>query len=546
MSIVRKETIEVISQSIGVTNLSSDVLPALAVDVEYRIREIMQEAIKCMHHSKRTTLSTDDVQAALSLRGVEPIYGFASGDPLRFRRAAGHKDLFYIEEKDVEFKDVIAAPLPKAPLEAAVVAHWLAIEGVQPAIPENPPPEALAVASDNRKTEYKDDGVPVDIKVPVKHILSRELQLYYDKITELTLNKSNPLLFKEALRSLATDSGIHPLVPYFTYFVSDEVARNLNNFPLLFALMRLVWSLLQNTQIHIEPYLHQLMPSIMTCLVAKRLGNRLSDNHWELRDFSAKLVALICKRYGRVYHNLQPRVTRTLLHAFLDPTKALPQHYGAIQGLAALGPGVVRLLVLPNLEAYLQLLEPEMQLEKQKNEMKRLEAWRVYGALMYAAGLCIYECFKLLPASLSPSTRTLLKSKWKVSTALLRKRKASLDNMMTQPPPKRLMTDGPTGSMTSNSLPVSTQGPAVGCAATLGVTETDVLPAPHGLQHNENMLRTSGRRDMTAGQGQKRSVSLDQAWKEDLDAVRLLPSLFECFGERMFSFTPSPELSFFL
>lgn len=38
--------------------------------------------------------------------------------------------------------------------------------------------------------------------------------------------------------------------------------------------------------------------------------------------------------------------------------------------------------MLPNLEAYLRLLEPEMQLEKQKNEMKRHEAWRVYGALM--------------------------------------------------------------------------------------------------------------------------------------------------------------------
>lgn len=40
------------------------------------------------------------------------------------------------------------------------------------------------------------------------------------------------------------------------------------------------------------------MPPIITCIVAKRIGNRLSDNHWELRDFSANLVALICKRFG--------------------------------------------------------------------------------------------------------------------------------------------------------------------------------------------------------------------------------------------------------
>jgi hypothetical protein len=37
---------------------------------------------------------------------LQPIYGFTSGDPLRFKRAVGHKDLFYIDDKDVEFKDV--------------------------------------------------------------------------------------------------------------------------------------------------------------------------------------------------------------------------------------------------------------------------------------------------------------------------------------------------------------------------------------------------------------------------------------------------------
>lgn len=55
------------------------------------------------------------------------------------------------------------------------------------------------------------------------HHCSFFLQLYYEKIKELTVDRSNPLLFKEALRSLATDSGIHPVVPYFTYFISDEV-----------------------------------------------------------------------------------------------------------------------------------------------------------------------------------------------------------------------------------------------------------------------------------------------------------------------------------
>ncbi|XP_057485587.1 transcription initiation factor TFIID subunit 6-like isoform X1 [Actinidia eriantha] len=542
MSIVPKETIEVIAQSIGVSNLVPDVLPALASDVEYRVREIMQEAIKCMRHSKRTTLTADDVESALKLRNVEPIYGFTSGDSLRFQRAAGHKDLFYVEEKDVEFKDVIEAPLPKNPLDTAVIAYWLAIEGVQPAIPENVPIEALAVPSDHKKADYKEDGALVDIKLPVKHVLSRELQLYFDKITELTVNKSSSILFKEALMSLATDSGLHPLVPYFTYFIADEVARNLNNFPLLFALMRLAWSLLQNLHIHIEPYLHQLMPSVITCLVAKRLGNKYSDNHWELRDFTANLVASICKRFGHVYHNLQSRVTRTLLHAFLDPTKTLPQHYGAIQGLASLGPSVVRLLVLPNLEPYLQLLETDMKLDKQKNEMKRHEAWRVYGALTCAAGLCIYDQVKMFSNVLFPTPRAILKSKAKVLTAMPNnKRKASTDSMKHQPPLKKIATEGQMGIMPTKDV----QG-ATGGFSTAPMSSDTGLPSISRQLTNGSISGVGGRREKARGLLPNTSTILAQAWKEDMDAGNLLPLLFEYFGESMFSFIPMPELSFFV
>lgn len=54
--------------------------------------------------------------------------------------------------------------------------------------------------------------------------MSLLVQLYFDKITELTLSRFNSVLFKQALLSLATDSGLHPLVPYFTFFIADEVA----------------------------------------------------------------------------------------------------------------------------------------------------------------------------------------------------------------------------------------------------------------------------------------------------------------------------------
>ncbi|CAI0383765.1 unnamed protein product [Linum tenue] len=545
MSIVPKETIEVIAQSIGISNLSSDAALALAPDVEYRLREIIQESIKSMRHSRRTTITADDVDAALTLRNVEPVYGFASGGPLRFKRAIGHKDLFYIDDKDVDFKDVIEAPLPKAPLDASLVCHWLAIDGVQPAIPENAPLQVIAPPSEGKNFEPKNELLPVDIKLPVKHVLSRELQLYFDKITELTLRRSDSPLFKQALVSLATDSGLHPLVPYFICFIKDEVSRGLQDFSLLFALMRVVSSLLQNRHINIQLYLHDLMPSVVTCLVARRLGNRLADNHWELRNYTANLVASICKRFGHVYNELQTRVTKTLINALLDPKKSLTQHYGAIQGLAALGSNVVRLLLLSNLEPYMRLLEPDMLLEKQKNEMKRHEAWRVYGALLCAAGQSVYERLKLFPTLPSIPPHTVWRTNHKVFTGRPKDKRKETTEIEEQPQAKKIRsTDGPVDmAVTSGSSPSQMQ------IVTTGEPLNYANAGPSTTIQQEKNGGESGqkdRRDEGDRRALKKSAIVDLVWKDDLNSGRLLVSLFDLFGEGTLSFIPGPEMSLFL
>ena len=49
---------------------------------------------------------------------------------------------------------MIEAPLPKAPLDTAVLCHWLAIEGVQPAIPENASVEGLYINSCSLQAQH--------------------------------------------------------------------------------------------------------------------------------------------------------------------------------------------------------------------------------------------------------------------------------------------------------------------------------------------------------------------------------------------------------
>ena len=59
--------------------------------------------------------------------------------------------------------------------------------------------------------------------------------------------------------------------------------------------------------IHSRIQLHQLIPSVLTCIVARTIGERNNDEHWDLRSLSAKLVASMCTKY-RSHKNLQVRM----------------------------------------------------------------------------------------------------------------------------------------------------------------------------------------------------------------------------------------------
>ena len=99
------ESVKVIAQTVGIENLSDEVARALAPDVEYRLREVIQDACKFMRHSKRTELSTEDVNCSLKLRNVEALYGFPAGaGPISFKEVPGEPGLFYQEQTEIKLQ----------------------------------------------------------------------------------------------------------------------------------------------------------------------------------------------------------------------------------------------------------------------------------------------------------------------------------------------------------------------------------------------------------------------------------------------------------
>jgi transcription initiation factor TFIID subunit 6 len=143
-----------------------------------------------------------------------------------------------------------------------------------------------------------------------KHLLSKEQQLYLENICSvlraastidnfsLVANAVLPPAVKEArtlqrtvLKSLSTDAGIQPLVPFLVRFVAEEVSSNLTALPRLHAALRVAEALLSSPHAFLEPYLHQLVPAIMTCVVGRRLCEHPDEDHWSLRQRAARLLA---------------------------------------------------------------------------------------------------------------------------------------------------------------------------------------------------------------------------------------------------------------
>jgi transcription initiation factor TFIID subunit 6 len=190
------------------------------------------------------------------------------------------------------------------------LAHWLAVEGVQPAIPQNPPPSeahkellvkrirlepatvneleatqhagntveevkptteektelseaattatvtkpdggdttttvTASAAPINVKGELTTSAAPpqIDLKPAVKHVLSREMRMYYERVMTAIFPDDDMLvenaavtarpntemdrlrLREAALTSLAQDPGLHQLLPYIIQYVLDKVSQ---------------------------------------------------------------------------------------------------------------------------------------------------------------------------------------------------------------------------------------------------------------------------------------------------------------------------------
>jgi transcription initiation factor TFIID subunit 6 len=79
-------------------------------------------------------------------------------------------------------------------------------------------------------------------------------------------------MVRAALASVSSDTGLHPLTPYFVNTIAEGVRKHVGDLEVLPRLLGLARALLANKDLHLAPYLKQLLPAVMTALLTSPLG----------------------------------------------------------------------------------------------------------------------------------------------------------------------------------------------------------------------------------------------------------------------------------
>jgi hypothetical protein len=280
--------------------------------------------------------------------------------------------------------------LPQYPLLPEAHFHWLAILGAQPRVPQNPEVVVYDCSADT-------SGLP------------REMAYFYTKLTQLVLSvspsdSSSGQRVCDVCALLSRDKGLQELVGYLCRFVFVQIRRNLRNIHILQALLLVINSLVLNPHLKLEGCLHQLLPSLLSCIVGAKIGESsaatstseykhylhthtqfpvtnmgmgCSVSAWSdltplhIRNFGACVVQAVIARFGTTFPDLLPRVCKTYLQAASSSFSSSAAHsrqsssssapvlssanaaaavrYGGIVGLGMLGERVISEVLLPNI-----------------------------------------------------------------------------------------------------------------------------------------------------------------------------------------------------
>lgn len=326
------ESVHILAETVGIDNLNQSVSRALSEDASYRTRELAYICGQFMRHSKRKTLTVEDMNRAMRWYNVQPIYGYESTED-------SHSNFKYVEEADVFIEDddqvtldnltVNHTPLDLNP-EPSVRASWIVIEGTP--VSQKDPAKAI---------EY-----------PQNANLSAPLMQYYQATTAAILGDSESTL-KKLLEDIKSNPKISPLLPFFISFIRTGIQKHAEDKLFTSRILDLIQALFSNTYLNFspKPYLSHLVTALLSSLITDRrapqirpngeLPNATHDRHSNELNLdhvstAARILKHVLDKWSTPVNQLGIQTHKALKDSLLHEKTSPSSQYGALYALLTL------------------------------------------------------------------------------------------------------------------------------------------------------------------------------------------------------------------
>ncbi|XP_062123250.1 transcription initiation factor TFIID subunit 6-like [Drosophila sulfurigaster albostrigata] len=161
-------------------------------------------------------------------------------------------------------------------------------------------------------------------------------------------------------------------------FISEGIRVNIkeNNFIILTHLLRLVDGLMRNRYINLKPYMHLILPGVVSCVVANQISAFPSvEDHWATREFAASLTMNFILHFDSDEQSIEKKVLKIYLNGLEKPMSSLTTIYGCIVGISKFGKCVFYKYVTPRIAFISDRIEPFLQDESlEKSDLRRMAA----------------------------------------------------------------------------------------------------------------------------------------------------------------------------
>lgn len=317
---------------LGITSLNTEAAELLEFLSREKLKEIVRLSAKWTQKSARRRMAVADVEHAirstrqcgglnissvdtlnLGIQQLQPIQGTSTGI-YSFLKSSADVD---VDKEDTE-------TFIKIPRDLRVISYPLVNEGqpvqseytvnvdeddgnffekivpeVMTMIPEKNTPSSSTTSSlqmfrDAVKTAKIDQKV--GLKPSTIEILTVEQQIFMKDIITVCMGQDDKKRH-EALYTLETDAGLQVFLPHLTERICKSISANISQrcLSLIIYAGRVLRSLSHNKACDMTVTLHHVLPALLSCCVGRNMCLRPeTDNHWALRDFSAKtLVGLV-------------------------------------------------------------------------------------------------------------------------------------------------------------------------------------------------------------------------------------------------------------